>query len=237
MTMSEPMKTAEEFLSAFNAIEHQLKKMNEKEDRWATFGQRISALKNRNPVIRRYSDDLLEFAELRNAIVHSRRKDTVIAYPTTSTVIEINRIAQDLLNPQKVIPLFGREVLAASEDQKLSDVLRLMTNANISQVPVIRGNTVIEVLNGNSIARWLGRQEIISPGDVSVADILPDIEVKNNYRFLARTASVFDAAELYQQTLNQGWYADAIFITDNGRNGQKLLGIVVLEDIAPYLQL
>ncbi len=230
------LKAAEDFISAFNTIEAELKRMYERDERWVTFSQLVISLQQKHSVVRRYANDLLEFAELRNAIVHSRRENSLIAYPLESTVHEIKKIVEAILRPPRVIPAFSRSVFTVSPKAYLSDALTLMAKENISQIPVMAtNNVIIEVLNGNSIARWLSKQKTVSPADIMVENIIPEIEIKNNYKFINKFISIYEAAEIYEETLNKGWYADAIFINENGRNGHALLGIIVLEDIAPYL--
>jgi len=233
---SSNLKAAEDFVTAFNSIESELKRMYKRDERWITFSQLVVSMQQNHTVVRRYANDLLEFAELRNAIVHSRRDNSLIAYPMDTTVTEIQRIAEAILRPPRVIPVFGRPVYTVTPYAKLSEVLELMAKENISQIPVMTtNNVIIEVLNGNSIARWLSKQDTVRPADIVVENIIPDIEIKNNYKFVSKFTSVYEAAEVYEETLNKGWYADAIFINENGRNGQALLGIIVLEDIAPYI--
>lgn len=236
-TMAEAnIKAAEDFIGSFNSIEMELKRLYQRDERWISFSQLVVSLQRNHSVVRRYANDLLEFAELRNAIVHSRRDNSLIAYPMEATVLEIKNIAGAILRPPKVIPMFGRSVFTVNTQARLSEALSLMAKENISQIPVMTTNNVIvEVLNGNSIARWLSKQTTVSPADIIVESIIPEIEVKNNYKFINKFTSVFEAAEVYEKSLNKGWYADAIFINETGRNGQTLLGIIVLEDIAPYI--
>lgn len=230
------LKAAEDFIGAFNSIESELKRLSEKSEKWITFSQLVHGLRNHNTLVRRYADDLLEFSELRNAIVHSRRDNSVIAYPMEATVVEIQKIAEAILRPPKVIPTFGRSVHTVTSQAKLSEALTLMTKENISQIPVMNANNlIVEVLNGNSIARWLSKQSTVSPSSILVESILPEIEIKNNFKFINKYTSVYEAAEVYEQSYALGWYADAILINEGGRNGQALLGIIVLEDIASYI--
>lgn len=228
--------TAQQYITSFNAIEAELRVLYQRQDSYISFSQLVHRLRHEHPVIRRYADDLIEFAELRNAIVHNLRDDQILATPLESTVKEIKAIETALTNPLTVYPEFARTVFTVPVQAKLAEALALMREKNISQVPVTNGtDVVVEVLNGNSIARWLSRQSQVVPAEVSVEQILPDIEIRNNYKFIPRIMTVYEAAETYERSYRDGWYADALLITNSGRNGQSLLGIIVLEDIAPYI--
>ena len=192
-------------------------------------------IKKGDSIIRRFRDDLLEFAELRNAIVHSKRKDEIIAYPTETAVKEILKIKNELVNPPILKSLFGKQVKTVNIYDTLSSTLALMRELDISQIPVLDGKAVVEVINGNTISRWLSHHEIISTHETKIQDIFPFIEKKKNFRFLSEKTDVYTCAETYSDSLCKGWYFDAILITNSGRNGEGLTGIVVLEDIAKYL--
>src|SRR5699024_3897556 len=64
-------KNSEKFLTAFTKIEKQLKsRLNNRRD--IGFARSVKILRSSNAIVRRYSEDLLSFAELRNAIVHNK---------------------------------------------------------------------------------------------------------------------------------------------------------------------
>ena len=74
---------SDRFLAAFSRIEQSLRKMTKssKQDSFGTLLDRATSA-----TIRRFSNDLREFAELRNAIVHERGGGYVIAEPHPETV-------------------------------------------------------------------------------------------------------------------------------------------------------
>lgn len=67
--------------------------------------------------------------------------------------------------------------------------------------------------------------------------MLKSVERPNNVAFIRSDANVYEAAAIYEESFKDGWYMDALLITKNGKNGQGLEGIAVLEDIAHYLKM
>ncbi|MDY0407725.1 hypothetical protein [Paracerasibacillus soli] len=95
---------AERFLTAYNRIEKYLK-VQVHDKRELGFSRMVRMLSKSNAVLKQYQDDLLEFAQLRNAIVHNRVDTTyVIAEPHLSIVEQIERIERALTKPKQVIP-------------------------------------------------------------------------------------------------------------------------------------
>ena len=228
------MKSADRFLSAFNDIEKQLKKKLNLQ-RHENFTGMLHQLEPKNAFVRRYMNDLLEFAELRNAIVHSRNGDEVIAYPAEKAVKALEEIRDRFLNPEIINSKFRKTVITIPAEEKLSVALRLFQQYDISQVPIVKGKEVVEIINGNTVARWLSKQDVVCPEETVVMDLIPSIERKKNFVFLPEKTDIYTCADKYAASLNKGWYYDAIFMTWSGRNGEGLTGIIVLEDIAPYL--
>ena len=66
----------------------------------------------KNAVVKRYENDLREFADLRNAIVHNSTNPAfTIAEPHDSTVEKIKMIEEEIIHPRKVFPTFQKEVV------------------------------------------------------------------------------------------------------------------------------
>ena len=64
------MKNSKEFIKIFNALEHYLNKLVNKPC-YLRFSELLEEASKINPAVREYANDLREFAELRNAIVHA----------------------------------------------------------------------------------------------------------------------------------------------------------------------
>ena len=78
-------------------------------------------------MIRKYEDDLLQLAQLRNAIVHDRIAiDFVIAEPNDWTVKRIQLIEQELIQPETVLPRFAKRVTGFEQDLPLLELLKIV---------------------------------------------------------------------------------------------------------------
>lgn len=53
-------------------------------------------------------------------------------------------------------------------------------------------------------------------------------EQQQNYAFISRKSSVYDAKEGFE---NQGQQIDAMLITENGKKSEKLMGIITSWDV------
>ncbi|UMQ43223.1 CBS domain-containing protein [Chryseobacterium sp. Y16C] len=228
------MTNAEKFLDIYNQLDKFLKNGNNQNHE--TFASKIKSSKN--SIIKSYRDKLIDYGELRNAITHTPKLGgNYIAEPLGEVVNEFAMILQKLLNPQKVIPLFSFEVIGANENERLDKILNLMREKSFSQFPVFdEGGMVAELINTNTISRWLGKninQNEIMVENPIIKELIVDIEFKKNFKFISRDCDIYTAYDLFIDQINiHKRNLDVLFITNSGSENEKLLGLITIEDIA-----
>lgn len=228
------MTNAERFIDSYNFVDKLLKDIEK--DHYESFSSKVK--NSKNPLIRNFRDKLLDYGELRNAIVHNPKiGGRFIAEPLEEVVIDFENIKEKLTNPKKVIPTFQFEVIGAHKNEKLDKVLKIMREMSFSQFPVFDdNNSIIELINTNTISRWLGKNiindEIITENP-KVSELISEIEFKNNYKFISRDCNIYNAYNFFiQQIENSNRNLDVLFITNSGSPDEKLLGLITIEDIA-----
>ncbi|MBI4525441.1 MAG: CBS domain-containing protein [Deltaproteobacteria bacterium] len=231
------MSQSESFLKAFANLEKWLRRLTNSE-RAVHFYQIVDRAAERDAAARRYRDDLKEFADLRNAIVHERTDGHAIAEPNVRVVDDIQRLEALLTSPPKVVPLFQKKVFSAEDDWPLSRAVRLMETRIYSQLPVNRSNRFIALLTTNTISRWLGAKvgdDIVSISETTVAEVLNHAEDHENHVFFGRNASLFDALAKFDDFEERGKPLDAILITQSGKPTESLIGIITVYDVPKML--
>lgn len=231
------MSNSDIYIDTFKKIEAFLQK-EVKGDNYAPFSEMVKFSKNK--IISRYKDELLSFAKLRNAIVHTPKIDgKTIAEPHDAVVKEIMSIYDKITNPKKVIPTFQlADVLGAKKDDFINDILVKMHQFSFSQFPIFneQGN-VEELMTTNTITRWLSTQletsGTLMTENVTIEQLMGEIEYTKNYTFVSRDCTIYDAYCLFMDHIQKyKRNLDAIFITQNGKSNNRLLGIITIEDIA-----
>ncbi|MCH8331236.1 MAG: CBS domain-containing protein [Bacteroidetes bacterium] len=231
---SDIMLNSDLFLTAYNSIEKRLHKITN-EGKETSFSMLVERASRINQIVRHFSVDLKEFADLRNAIVHERTDSHVIAEPNDSTVAEIKQIESLLLDPPKVIPKFQVEVYTLSVGDPLSKAVKEMYEQSYSQIPVYNGDNIEGMLTTNTIVRWIGhvvKEEIISIKDTFIEKVLMLAEDNNNFIFLSRGSTLFEVLEKFRTNEEKkGVRLEAILITQNGKPSEALLGIITVWDL------
>lgn len=222
---------SEIFLTSFNRIEKHLRNQlgNTANLGFAEMIRRNARKHNQRLV--EYEDDLLEFAQLRNAIVHSKiAEDFVIAEPNQWAVDRILAIENELMKPEKVFPRFRKHVTGFEKDVPLEDLLRTVAKKRFSQFPVYSHGKFLGLITLRVIGFWFAVESQtadFSIKDKQAADLLMSDGKSVNYEFVSANTTVYEVEERFHQNT----FLEAVLITENGDPNGSLLGIIRPRDI------
>jgi predicted transcriptional regulator len=222
---------AEEFLHLLNQIDEYLKQRVKRHE-GRGFMMRLDIAARQDPVLQRFKEELREFSELRNAIVHYRDfPASVIAEPTEEALDRLRQIVEQILDPPKLIPTFAGAVRCFRPDEPLREAMGFMNNKGYSQLPVYDGAQMF-LLTTDGIARWtLAQPEAcIDFSTRKVADVLP-LEKPGIFRLQRGDATVESARRAFHEALAKGIKLRAILITRDSQPADKLLGIITASDV------
>lgn len=222
-------KNADTFLSAYNRIDQHLNRWKETED-YIPFASLVNYFSKRNAVVKRFQNDLLEFAELRNAIVHNRvMPNYIIAEPHEKTVEHILNIEAELTRPKLVIPAFSRYVQTFHLDDTLASLLAIVKEKEFSQFPVYGNSGFKGLLTPRGITQWLSshiNEEHLNLNGTTIGEVLAVEVRKDHYKFINRITTVHQAVDMMKGNPSSSFRPEAILITENGTPDEKLLGII-----------
>lgn len=228
------VKNSDRFIVAYNRIE---KLLAEKvgESSYSPFYRLIDKVKITNSVVRKYEDDLREFGDLRNAIVHHRTDiDYVIAEPHDEIVDRIEQIEQKLSNPLNVGALFGCKVHTLQSTDSLIAALKLMYENKFSQVPIYQNGKFQGLITAAGITYWLAGQstEDSIPREIPTLSAVYDYEKrKESFEFVEKDLSVYEAEDYFKRAITRGTRLEALLITENAKADEELIGIITPFDL------
>ena len=204
------------FLDAYNAIDKALRiQYNYKTT--ISFSDLIRRCADLNHVIRGYENDLINFARLRNAIVHSSDNNKVIAEPHLDVVELMEKIASLITTPPLVVEVMRlRPVATIDSARNLYDLIKETGKTGHGMIPAYKGNNLV------GIVRW---RKLIE----DLAGILDTCDLD---QFIRKT-SIEDYLRMYPQSghftvVNQGVTIEQILTIFN--NNRKIAGILITEN-------
>jgi len=204
------------FLDAYNAIDKALRiQYNYKTT--ISFSDLIRRCADLNHVIRGYENDLINFARLRNAIVHSSDNNKVIAEPHLDVVELMEKIASLITTPPLVVEVMRlRPVAIIDATRNLYDLIKETGKTGHGMIPAYKGNNLV------GIVRW---RKLIE-------DLAGILDTSDLDQFIRKT-SIEDYLRMYPQSghftiVNQSVTIEQILTIFN--NNRKIAGILITEN-------
>lgn len=203
------------FLDAYNAIDKALRiQYNYKTT--ISFSDLIRRCADLNHVIRGYENDLINFARLRNAIVHSSDNNKVIAEPHLEVVELMEKIAGLITTPPLVMDIIhARQVTIIDATRTLYDLIKETGITGHGMIPAYKGNNLV------GIVRW---RKLIE-------DLASILDTKDLDNFIRQT-SIEDYLRMYPQTghftiVNKDVTIEQVLTIFN--NNRKIAAILITE--------
>lgn len=228
------MLNSDRFLDAFSDIEKYIR-----ETSGARYGDSFSGsvprAAEKDVKVRRYENALIEFAQLRNAIVHGPRGERVLAEPNDQVVAEIEQIAKMLTSPPPVSQFIRRDAVALQAGEPLERALRVLQKEGFSHLPVYEGKRFSGLLTTNAIVKWLSDHLDNNPAEAArqtpVKKVLNYGGTEPRYLMMSRRATGFEVLSAFEDYQRNGQRLNAVLITENGKADESLLGILTAWDL------
>ncbi|MHC5267773.1 CBS domain-containing protein [Enterococcus sp. LJL98] len=222
---------ANTFLTSFNRIEKWLKEALDS-PRNMGFTQMVRRLASRSDLpIKHYEEDLIQISQLRNAIVHEQvREDFIIAEPNQWIVHRILTIEAALLQPELVLPRFGKKVTGFEQTLPLTELLKIVAKKRYSQFPLYEKGIFTGLITLKDIGYWVAKESLM--GDLYFKNkVARDLILSDgktiNYQFVAKDCPITVVEAMFKETA----LLEAILITPDGNQNGQLLGIIRPRDL------
>lgn len=232
------MSKAKRFVQVYNEFDKEIKKILAL-DGYMSHSRVLDRVAKQNKLIALNLDELKTYAKLRNCLVHdvSSIIDRPIAEPVDEIIDNYESILNRLRNPLTVIDVCTHRsnLLVTSKEQNVIDLMRVMEDQLVSRVPILEDDKVIGVFNGNTVIYYTINEEHHVTDNIYIEDIMKYAQLKSHrkehFDFVDKKLTVFEAEELFKEQNKNNHKLIALFITSNGRENGKLLGIVTEWDI------
>ncbi|MGG5358469.1 MULTISPECIES: CBS domain-containing protein [unclassified Enterococcus] len=225
------MKNSEIFLSSFNRIEKWMREEmgNTRNMGFTELVRRLA--RKKQLMVAQNEEDLLQMAQLRNAIVHERiSEDFVIAEPNDWAVQRIQQIETDLIRPEKVLPRFAKHVTGFEKNIPLLTFLDIVADKRYSQFPLYDKGRFEALITLRAIGFWLAKESQkgkISLENRTAKELIIKDGKETNYHFVSASTYVFEVERMFHEQAT----LEAVLITDDGNPNGNLRGIIRPRDI------
>lgn len=224
---------AEQFLNSFNRIEKWLKEQLNNPSGMGFSEMTRRMAKKKQSQVAPLENDLLQLAQLRNAIVHERiAKDFVIAEPNQWAVERILAIEEQLIAPEKVLPRFAKHVTGFEKGIALEEILKIVAKKQYSQFPIYHSGHFQGLITVRGLGIWMAVESMNNGGNIhlegkTAGDLLSENYKQGNYQFVDKDTNVYQVEEMFETRGR----LEAVLITKDGDPNGNLLGIIRPRDL------
>ncbi len=231
--MEQNISNATRFINAYNQVDQTLRAVYNFK-RSMSFNDMIRRCVPLNSIVRKYEDKLIDYARLRNAIIHNSTDERIIAEPHTDVVQTFEHIALLLSAPPTVIQqIASKNVLVLDSDISIKKALETVSRTGFKCIPVCHNETIAGVLTPNRIVDVLGAK--VAEGveldafisKTPVQKIINENDAEVLFAIRPSNLTVEEALNAFYTNRK----LQAIIITRTGINLERPLGILTIADI------
>ena len=226
-------RNATEFINSYNKIDAQLRDLYGFKPS-QSFTDVIRRSAEKNSVIRKYENDLTDYARLRNAIVHQSTDGQIIAVPCDEVVEQIKLIERLVCTPPTIgETLQEKRIVSIEAELSLRQAVLLISRTGYSNLPVYRGKRMIGIINNRRIIRELG--EAIQRGlntdvwlsETPVEAVLSETDLFVYYKYLGKKNTLQDILTAFEENKK----LLAVAVSENGKIGERIVNFVTPADL------
>ena len=222
------MDNADRFVEAFVRIEKSLREIASV-NRFMKFHQLVDICSKKNTVVKINFSKLLDYADLRNVLVHQRDDNNdVLAQPTDNAVEAIEKVATQLEDDKKAIEFASKPVRVVRLSDTLDYAYQAMYRLKTTKIPVYDDNCFVNLLTMESIGNWLINNE---SKIATVADVVEGKDNVNKVIFFDINRRLGDVIDAFENGLVSGTNLSAIIISENGKCSDYPKGIITVYDL------
>ena len=188
---------------------------------------------------KKFEKDINLIRKIRNLLSHGECKvEGKTAIEINENIIEkLKEIISLLENPPLVASRYITEMFVVDLEEKLENLIKAMNEKKISHVPVLdKDKKLVGVFSENTIFSKLSEDEIIEIGkEYKVKDYEKYIKLENHsseyFDFIKRNEELASAQNLFNKSIKKDKKLVMLFVTENGKKTEKILGIITLWDL------
>ncbi|NLA39749.1 MAG: CBS domain-containing protein [Methanomicrobiales archaeon] len=195
-----------------------------------------------NPRYQHFKNDIDYINEVRKIVTHKENMEGVPVIPTDALCNKLEYTLKQIKNPPKwsSIAIPANQIYSCTEEDSISDVVKEMANNTYTHVPVVKDGLFEWLLSESVFVQWLSeiieKEEIITEA-TSVSQLRKYAKNTNDaYEFLSRDTDIYTIKEKFENAIKEkrngiSKRLGVIFITNSGRESEKILGLITAWDV------
>lgn len=177
------------------------------------------------------------FRQARNCLTHTPKVNGGYPILISDAVYEALEVYVRKMS-LKVVDVFKplTKLKTLSIDSPIKKALKLMNDNDFSHIPIFdKDNHLSFVISEKSIVALLADTGIVYDDSTLLSHYKQYFGVDNNkeevYVYISRYAYAYEAKDIFNKFAEQGMKCGAIFVTENGKRSEAVLGMLTSWDV------
>lgn len=175
--------------------------------------------------------------EIRNLLTHNANLNgEPVAIPSVSVVQAMEEALDFIKRPPLALDYAtrGDQMMKAELGQRVLKLMALMDQNGYSHIPVMREGIFCGVFSAGAVFRYQLRSGKSLTPETTLRDLGKYLEIgehMENYEFVSRKETYFSVRRTFEKVKGKNRRVSVVFITENGRQGERLLGMLTPWDV------
>ena len=191
---------------------------------------------------RNIKDELDYCREVRNFLSHNESvNDDYAVIPSEGMVQTMRNNLSRVAEIPKAIHICTktRQLYSVSLQDRIRPAMRTMARNSYTHVPILQDGFVVGVFSENTLVAHMNTDEVVEITEDDTFEkmkgLLPlDKHVGETFRFVSEGLLATEIAEMFLDALKRRERLCMVFVTANGKQREKLLGIITAWDMADF---
>lgn len=231
---------SEKFIKIYNELDDFIRKKFNAEE-YEDYPSLLRRISEQDKLISSFYKDLKMFSQIRNLLVHNpyKNKANQLFSPDPYIVQMYEDIKNKIISPQKALAIAIKrdQIYTTTLKDNVIEVMKIMNEKTYTHVPVVDNERMVGVFSENTIFSYLvHNKDSIITNDLPIEEFKDFIPVEKHpsetFEFVGRAALLSDVEEIFKKSLKVRKRVGVVFITETGKQAEKLLGMITAWDIA-----
>ncbi len=177
-------------------------------------------------------------AEVRNLCAHENKiNGKNIVEPSIYLYNELRSIINEIENPQKIyeISIKINDIYKRELKDNVKESIEAMNNKKYTHIPIVKDGVCIGVFGEKTLFDYLAENEIVEVDITTtfekISDYLSFEKNEGIVRFARKDMTVEELIKVFKEDFNNRQRLECILITQNGKNTEKLMGLLTIWDV------
>jgi len=195
----------------------------------------LEYLKEKDSLIRKNYYDIDNFRKLRNIVSHK----IYVKEICDEALDKFEKLLEQIEKPKKAFDVASKTIKTCKNIDNIHQITKMMNEKVFTSIPIVDVNEkLIGVFSESVLLEWMANSgekdgcifDKTSIGELS--EYTSNLDNKfSSFKFISRDEFAYKVEELFNDCVEKQIRLQAVFVTEHGKQNEKLLGIITAWDL------